>query len=184
MGVLLAIDPTTKLMGWAVFVRESSPEARGTVGTGEASSSEGGEPHPHWCILETGVVMAHYQAQPAETTERIKSIGYELDRVVQRWGPEEVACGKPSPLQLPHQKEGIDMLTRSLESWAQRRSLKLFCYPHREIRVAISGRANASKDEMAYMIMTRWRLLGEGKSTHEWNAIAVGDYHLILHDSR
>ena len=50
--------------------------------------------------------------------------------------------------------------------------------------MALSGRANASKDEMAYMIMTRWGLLGEGKSTHEWNAIAVGDYHLVLHDSK
>ena len=119
MGVLLAIDPTTKLMGWAVFARDPSLEARDAGATGEASSSESAEPHPHWCILETGVVMAHYQAQPAETAERIKSIEYELDRVVQRWGPEEVACGKPSPLQLPHQQEGIDMLTQSLEHWAQ-----------------------------------------------------------------
>ena len=85
---------------------------------------------------------------------------------------------KPSVMQLPQQQAGVAMLSGALERWAQGHNLALNCYNLRDIRVAISGRANAAKDELAYGVMTRWGLLGEGKTTNEWNAIAVGDYHL------
>ena len=61
---------------------------------------------------------------------------------------------------------------------AREHKLRMCCYPHRDIRSALSGRPNAAKEELAYAVMTRWGLLGTGKSTYEWNAIAVGDYHL------
>ena len=40
---------------------------------------------------------------------------------------------------------------------------------------AALGRSKSAKEELAYAVMTRWGLLGELKTTHEWNAIAVGD---------
>ena len=56
--------------------------------------------------------------------------------------------------------------------------MPFYPYSLREIRAAIIGRANSAREELAYAVMTRWGLLGEVKTTHEWNAIAVGDYHL------
>lgn len=143
----------------------------------KAPSQEAG---PHWTLVETGVVAVHQRPQQADVAARIKIIEGKLDALKKTWGPDEIACGKPSPMQLPIQQEGIEMLGQALEQWAREHDLPLYCYPHRGIRVAISGRANAAKDEMAYSVMTRWGLLGEGKTTHELNAIAVGDYHLGL----
>ena len=94
------------------------------------------------------------------------------------WRPHVVACGKPSVTQLPRQQEGIEMLTHTLKRWAQQRGLPLHSYPLRDIRAALLGRANAAWEELAYAVMTRWGLVGESKSAHEWNAIAVGDYHV------
>ena len=130
--------------------------------------------------METGVIIAHHRAWRVEVAARIKAIESELDNMVRKWHPRDVAFGKPPPLQLPQQQQGIDMLSRALELWAQGHYLPLYCYPIREMKVAILGRPTAAKEELAYAAMTRWGLLGEGKTTHEWTAIAVGDYHLGL----
>ena len=81
-------------------------------------------------------------------------------------------------MQLPHQRSGMEMFSRALERWARGHDLSLYSYPVREIRAALLGRTSAAKEELAYVVMTRWGLLGKGMSTHELNAIAAGDYHL------
>ena len=186
MVVLLAIDPSTRETGWAIFTKEKSLAVHDVAGWGEMSSSfqssrDQGEKvsaHPRWKLVQTGMIVPHSRPQRVLVEDRIKAIGVELDRMVETWGPQDVACGKPSFMQLPHQQEGAEMLHRALERWAREHGLPLYPYPIREIRVAILGRANPGREELAYTVMTRWGLLGEGKSTHEWNAIAVGDYHL------
>ena len=75
------------------------------------------------------------------------------------------------------------MLGRTMGLWAQSHDLPLSFYHPREIRTSLIGRANAGKEELTYAVMTRWGLVGEEKTTHEWNAVAVGDYHLGLEEA-
>ena len=187
MVALLAIDSSTREMGWAVFSRRRSPHGHaGARDEGIESSAslphveEGGPCHPEWELTETGVIVADRRPWHVDATGRIKSIECQLDLMVETWRPREVSCGEPSLMQFPHQQEGIELLGRAVERWAHQHNLVLHCYPIREIKAALLGRANAGKDELAYVVMTRWGLLGKQKSTHEWNAIAVGDHHLAI----
>ena len=134
--------------------------------------------HSQWQLVETGVIVAYDRSLRPDIQHRIRAIEGELDKTALRWRPSAVAYGKPPQLQLPHQQESLELLKQSLEKWAQDHSLPIYCYPVREIRCALVGRANGAKQELVYAVMTRWGLLGEGKTTPEWNAIAVGDYHL------
>lgn len=182
MVVLLAIEPSTRKMGWAIFSREPSQQVSDRPKYMEISNQQQENlplPHHEWKLAKTGVIVAHDRPRRVEVWERIKAIEIELDRMAKTWHPEEVACGKPSHIQLPYQREGAEMLNSTLYEWARVHKLPLFSYPVREIRTAILGRGNGGKEELTYVVMTRWGLLGEGKSTHEWNAIAVGDYHLV-----
>ena len=43
--------------------------------------------------------------------------------------------------------------------------------------MAIAGHPNASRDQLGYATMLLLGLIGLGRSTHEWEAIAVGHYH-------
>ena len=187
MAVLLAIDPSTKETGWAIF--SGKPES-GTEepGQGEyvptevplAHREESGQPHGPWELLETGVIIPHQRPWRIEVAARITAIEVKLDTLAERWRPRDVACGKPSLTPLQHQKEWVEMSSGALERWARGLKLPLHSYPLREIRATLSGRANSAKDELAYAVMTRWGLLGRRITTHELNAIAVGDYHLGL----
>ena len=180
VDVLLAIDSSTKETGWAVFLMEDVP---GT-GTDKIArrcpmhEDEGKESHPQCKLVETGLIVAHQQPWRVEVADRIDAIEAELDRMAQTWKPKDVACGKPAQTPLPHQQEWSEMLVGALKRWSRSRGLPLFLYPLREVRATLSGRANAAKEELAFVVMSRWGLLGMKKTTHEWNAIAVGDYHL------
>ncbi len=198
MTVLLAIDPGTRETGWAIFLQKPSPRGPGLSASGpkEHDPAKGGETlsqparlyweesaqeHQHWTLAETGLIVAHDRPRRVGAVERIKTIEVELNRVAETWRPLEVAWKKPSLLQLPQQQAVIETLSRTLERWAQGYSMSFYCYPLREIRAAISDRANATKEELVYAVMTRWDLLGKVKTTHEWTAIAIGDYHLGRH---
>ena len=188
VSVLLAIDPSSKETGWAIFTRVSplggthagelvrfaSPPYHGDVEIDPQTQSQG-------ILLETGVLKSDYRRRSVDVAERIKAIEVKLDALANTWNPQELAYGKPSIMQLPQQREVVKMLTLVLERWAHERNLPLYSYPLRDIRAAILGRPNAAKEELAYAVMTRWGLLGTGKTTHEWTAIAVGDYHVGRH---
>ena len=58
------------------------------------------------------------------------------------------------------------------------RGLPQFSYTAQEVRAAVAGHPNASRDQLGYAIMLLLGLIGQGRSTHEWEAIAVGHYHL------
>ncbi len=178
MAILLAIDAGTRKTGWAVFSREASSNTDDSDTAGSDHSEPPPSPYPHWDLVETGVIIAHPRLRETELSERVRGILDALDNIVDRWDPQQVACGKPSPMQLVRQQEGMEKLGVALERWAREHKLRMCCYPHRDIRSALSGRPNAAKEELAYAVMTRWGLLGTGKNTYEWNAIAVGDYHL------
>ena len=58
------------------------------------------------------------------------------------------------------------------------RGLPLHAYTAQEVRSAIAGQTNASQDQLAFAVMERLGLIGLSKTPHEWEALAVGDYHL------
>lgn len=183
--VLLAIDPSTRETGWAVFSMEASRQGKGILREDPSELpthkyvEEFPQAHASCRLLETGVIVVHHRPQKVEVEERVRAIEEELERMAEERHLQEIACGKPPPMQLPYQQLGMNMLSHALERWAGQHDLPFYPYSLREIRSAIIGRANSAREELAYAVMTRWGLLGEVKTTHEWNAIAVGDYHLV-----
>ena len=185
MTVLLAIDPSTRETGLAIFSKGELAKGRAEPGASDETPSSPGKSrdemvqvHAPWKLVYTGVIVADRRPWRVEIPARIKGIESALDSIVEAWWSEEVVRGQPSPRQLPHHQEGIEALSRALERWTRGHNLPLYSHSLHEIREAIIGRASGAKEELAYAVMTRWGLLGEGKTTHEWNAIAVGDYHL------
>ena len=72
----------------------------------------------------------------------------------------------------------LDLLEAALADWSRRHRLCLYSYTAQEVRSAIAGHPNVSRDQLAYEVMVRLGLIGESKTTHEWEALAVGHYHL------
>ena len=184
MTILLAVDPGTRETGWAVFQRDiptgtAAPEAQGLVDDG--SSDEGlaiPQASLDWNLIETGLIVVHRRFHCVDLDARIAVIEEQLDQVIDRWCPAQVACGMPAPLQLPSQQAAGAVLSNSILEWAKAHHLSMYPYHQRDIRWGMLGRGHAAKEELAYVVMTRWGLLGQEKTTHEWNAIAVGDHHL------
>ena len=183
MAVIISIDPSTTVTGWAVFSREPL-EPEGGPAEGPPVQGSPTSPIESWVLVETGIIVAHNRPKRRDVSERVQAIRDELTRMVGKWQPIEVACGKPPALQLPYQRQGIEMLSVTLEDWAAELGLDYHVYQTREVREALLGRVNAPKEELAYEVMNRWGLLGIGKSSHEWYAIAVGDYHLARRGSQ
>ena len=184
MVVLLAINPSTRETGWAVFSGDPYPNrpkgaAQWSDGSTLPPSVERVQAHPHWQLLDTGVIAAHCRNRRMVVEERIKAIETELDRISEMWRPHDVACGNPFLVQLSHQQQGLEVVCNALKRWGQVRSLPVYSYSVREIKSAILGRHNGAGKELTYAMMTRWGLLGTEKTTHELKAISVGDYHLV-----
>ena len=99
----------------------------------------------------------------------------ELDLLAEDSHSEAVACCQPSGIHwtVPSTR----LLEESLLNWSERRNIGFFSYTTQEIRAAIAGFANASPDRLGYAIMVRLGLIGQRRSTHEWEAVAVGYYH-------
>jgi len=100
----------------------------------------------------------------------------ELDLLVQDSHPKSIACCQPSGINWT--VPSIRLLEESLLNWSETRKIGFFSYTTQEIRAAIAGFANASPDRLGYAIMVRLGLIGQRRSTHEWEAVAVGYYHL------
>ncbi len=154
---LLALYPNLRQTGWALFdarPRATTPfaflAASGTVGPGLRTKME-----PH---------------------ERIAHQLQGLASVVAQRSPRCVVCswaggmnwGTAWPCQLD----------RDLHRWAGDLELPITSYPAPEVRASIAGKPNASKDALAYAVMSRLNLIGQYRSAAEWEAIAAGYHHL------
>ena len=179
MANLLAIDLSVREMGWALFSTENGAES-GAADEGPYPIRVHGQEGCSWRIVNTGAVDPKCGSKHTKLPERLENIRRELERMAELWRPTEAACGRQSLLHLPQRKESVEALSQVLDAWAREHDIRLFIYPLKDVRVAMLGRANAGKEELAYTVMTRWGMLGTGKSTHEWTAIAIGDYHQSL----
>ena len=149
-GVFLALDAGVRESGWAVFGVESGP-VTGVVKTGPRRRLD-----------------AH---------GRVSLLLEHLDRVVERWHPQNVVLSLPSGIRW--QMPALELLERSLAQWSEKRGVPLYSYTAQEVRAAIAGHPNATGDQLAYAVMLRLGLIGQSKTTHEWDALAVGHYHLL-----
>ena len=147
--VLLALDAGVRETGWAIF-RSGRLATSGNIGA------------PH-----RGRMGAHI---------RVSHLLRCLDDLVAEWQPGTVAYSQPSGIHWP--VPALEFMEVALVTWAKRHGLDLYTYTAQEVRAAIAGHPNVSRDRLAYGVMARLALIGQRKTTHEWEAIAVGDYHL------
>ena len=147
--VLLALDAGVRETGWAVF-KDGAVAASGITGLSSRRK------------LEPEVRVSHL----------IES----LNELAGQWSPQAMALCEPSGINWP--MPALDLLVSSLARWSSGRGLPQFSDTAQEVRTAIAGHPNASRDQLGYAIMLLLGLIGQGRSTHEWEAIAVGHYHL------
>lgn len=146
---LLAIDAGVRETGWAIF------------------RSEG--------LGSTGVIGVPGRGR-VKGAVRIAHLIERLDDLVAQWQPGAVACCQPSGINwtIP----SLELLNSALCRWFHRHRLRLYNYSTQEVRSAIAGHPNASRDQLGYAIMVRLGMIGQSKTTHEWEAVAAGYHHL------
>ena len=97
-------------------------------------------------------------------------------RLVEEWQPGLVAQSQPSGIHWT--VPSLELLDSALVGWSGHHRLCLYAYTAQAVRAAIAGHSNASRDQLAYSVMAGFGLIGQRKTTHEWEAVAVGFYHL------
>ena len=152
---LLALDAGVRETGWAVF--------RSDHGDGANSMDE------------TGIISLPRSIN-VDGAARVKHLVRCLDELVSRWNPANVAYGQPSGIRWP--VPSLQLLDDALVNWSANHRLPLYTYSAQEVRSAIAGHSHVPQDQLAYAIMARLGLIGQSRTTHEWEAIAIGYYHL------
>ena len=147
--VLLALDAGVRETGWTVF--------------------KGDE------VIESGVTGLSTRRK-VEPEVRVSHLLQSLDELTEKWNPKLVALCQLSGINWP--VPALDLLLTSLAEWSAGRGLPQLSYTAQEVHTTIAGHPNASRDQLGYATMLMLGLIGQGRSTHEWEAIAVGHYHL------
>ena len=88
-----------------------------------------------------------------------------------------MAHSQPSGIHWP--VPALELLDAALLEWARQHRLPMYGYSAQEVRISVTGHPNAPKDQLAYDVMVGLGLIGQAKTVHEWEAIAVGHYHLL-----
>ncbi len=148
--VLLALDAASWITGWAVFRGEE--------------------------VAATGVIGLPRSKDGPFPPERLAHLVGELDALSARWQPQEVVVSQPSGLRW--QMPALDLVIEGLRDWGRRRQLPLQFYTDQEVRRAISGRERVTASQLAYDTMALLGVVGQPRTTREWEAIAAGYYHL------
>ena len=111
-----------------------------------------------------------------EPSHRISNHLEVLDAICARWHPACVVYSRAGGMNWG--TPGLQLLEDALQKWADERDLSIGGYSAQEVRVAVAGTPNASRDALAFATMQRLRLIGQDRSSSEWEAVAVGHYHL------
>ena len=126
-------------------------------------------------VSETGVIKMS-RSRSLDTPGRVAHLVRCLDELAEQWDPQAVAYGQPSGMHWP--VPALELLDGSLAEWSERRRLAFYTYSVEEVRAAVARHARVPQDQLAFAIMRRLGLIGERKSTPEWEALAIGYYHL------
>lgn len=156
--VVLGIDPGTAATGYGVVVR----------GDGDAVS-----------LLECGVI----RTSPGEALPtRIREIFEGVTEIIGRFGPsalsiENVFQGKnvKSALTLGHARGAILLA-------AELRDVPIAEYSPREIKKAVVGSGNATKDQVGFMVKERLRLEDAPRPADAADGVAAALCHCLMGD--
>lgn len=146
---LLALDAGVRQTGWAIF----------------RSGRQ----------VTTGMISIRGR-RGIDAPARLTHLVACLDALAEEWRPAAVTHSRPSGIHWP--VPALESLETALLEWSRRRGLPVYAYTTQEVRTAATGHPNTSKDELAYAVMAGLGLIGAEKNAHEWEAIAVGRYHL------
>lgn len=156
MTVVVGIDPGTTATGYGVITRD-----------------EGGR----LALLECGVFRT---TSKAPLPQRIREIFEGIDRVLADHAPDIVSVeavfqGKNarSALVLGHARGAI-LVAASL------RDLEIVEYAPREIKKAVVGNGNASKEQVGYMCQERLRLKSPPSPSDAADGVAAALCHVTL----
>lgn len=162
-AILLALDPGVGETGWAIF--------------------------SGWTPVATGVIApARAAAQyrdgkgSAGAAVRIAALLGSLEELRDAYGPDAAALCEPSGLRWS--APALTLLGSELTRWAAAARLPVASYSAGEVRRAVAGHPRASRQALAFAVMDALGLIGVHKTTHEWEAIAVGAYHLLAQSRR
>lgn len=143
------------------------------TGYGVVSRSRGGK----MVLLECGVVRTTAKAPLAS---RIREIFQEIERVLDGFEPravsvENVFQGKNarSALVLGHARGAI-LLAAAL------RDLEIHEYSPREIKKAVVGNGNATKDQVAFMVQERLHLRTAPQPSDAADGVAAALCHFVM----
>ena len=60
----------------------------------------------------------------------------------------------------------LNLLSYKLAQWWLRHGVPVHAYTAREVREAMTGHPNVSRNQLAYAVMGSLGLIGQGKATH------------------
>ena len=149
-GPLLALATGLRETGWAVFCG-STVAASGIVGL---------------------------KSRNMAPSDRIAHQLDALSAVAVRWSVAYAVRSRADGINW--RVPGLEQLDDALHTWADGLGIPLLDYTTQEVRAAVAGQPNASRDALCYAVMQRLGLIGQSRSTAEWEAIAAGYYHLAL----
>lgn len=158
-AILLALDPGVGETGWAIFAGWT-PVATGVIAPARAREGKG----------------------TAGAAVRIAALLGSLEELRESYGPDAAALCEPSGLRWS--APALTLLGSALTRWAAAAQLPLASYSAGEVRRAVAGHPRASRQALAFAVMDALGLIGVHKTTHEWEAIAVGAYHLLAQSRR
>ena len=149
VAILMSLDAGVRETGWAVFDREE--------------------------IRATGAIALKSRHR-IDASARIDHLVESLDHLLSEWKPDAIACCQPTGIgwKVP----ALELLDSALSEWSSRHQMCLYSYTAQEVRAVVAGHPNASRGDLGYSVMMRFGLIGHSKTTHEWEAIAIGGYHL------
>ena len=154
---LLALYPGLRQTGWAV-IRE-----------GERAGQFGAR------VVDCGVADLGI-ARKLDPSARITGHLKVLDAVYSRWRPDALVCSRSGGFS--RRVTGLQWFFEALQDWADGNGLPITTYAAAEVRAAVAGKPNASREALAYAVMQHFRLIGENLTAVEWESMAVGCHHL------
>ena len=122
--ILFALDAGVRESGWAVF-QDGRTVTSGVIGIGTKRRTD--------------------------AEERISRLMGSLDSLIEQWRPESVAHSLPSGIRWS--VPALDLLSDNLAQWSQRHHLPVHAYTAQEVREAMTGHPNASRNQLAYAVM-------------------------------
>lgn len=158
---LVAIDPGSNAMGVAVF---------------------GGG-----VLVDTFTIKASAKVKDADerTWDMLRRVGMWRESLtnlpLSMMRESTLAYEDPVYMTVQGQARPISQLYRfvgHLDQWARDQGWKVYKYPVPDIKHGIVGTVSASKVAVETVLRHELNLHDEVKTEHEWDAIAVGIYHL------